>query len=520
MRKPELESLLEDPGRFITAVEVEPGRGLQTPKSAVEATRRALEFAALDCVDLICATDNAGGHPQLRPEALARQVADTGQEVSITVSCKDVNRNGLESRLWEAANAGYRNLIAVSGDYPAAGATGGPKPVFDLDSVGLLDMVRKMNDEAGTRFFPGAVVNPFKWTEGEAVPQYHKLALKVRNGARFVITQIGFDTRKADELLCYSRLNGINVPFMGSVFLLSLPAAKAFRRGAIPGVTISDELFERAEREGASADRGRAFFLELAARQVALLRGLGYRGTYLSGVNSVDRLTGILEKATSYNTGDRAAFASDFPRRRRGFYYFELDPATGLNSDQASPRNRRSKAVPFSYRLGRLAHRRVFDPQSRGFKTGRTLYSKLETSDGSILRGLHGVEFAAKALLYGCRDCGDCSLYETALLCPESQCAKNQRNGPCGGSRNGRCEISDRHCIWVRAYYRFKSYGEDARMLDRAPVIKDGRLQGTSAWANTFMGRDHYHAVPADESTRPSARPGAELSASTATGKT
>jgi hypothetical protein len=51
-----------------------------------------------------------------------------------------------------------------------------------------------------------------------------------------------------------------------------------------------------------------------------------------------------------------------------------------------------------------------------------------------MARALHGIEQALKVLQFDCKDCGDCSLPEIAYLCPESQCAKNQRNGPCGGS--------------------------------------------------------------------------------------
>mgnify|MGYP001096334471 CR=1 FL=1 len=62
----------------------------------------------------------------------------------------------------------------------------------------------------------------------------------------------------------------------------------------------------------------------------------------------------------------------------------------------------------------------------------------------------------AKVPLFGCRDCGDCSLPEIAYVCPESQCAKNQRNGPCGGTREGLCEVYDTECIWSQAYERLK----------------------------------------------------------------
>ena len=105
---------------------------------------------------------------------------------------------------------------------------------------------------------------------------------------------------------------------------------------------------------------------------------------------------------------------------------------------------------------------------------------------------LHTAEHTLKIAAFDCRDCGDCSLPDIAYLCPESQCVKNQRNGPCGGTRQGKCEIGDKDCIWARAYDRLKAYGEEEQMLGDAAVIKDAALQGTSAWANAFLQRDHH----------------------------
>ena len=104
---------------------------------------------------------------------------------------------------------------------------------------------------------------------------------------------------------------------------------------------------------------------------------------------------------------------------------------------------------------------------------------------------LHSLEFAGKAWAYGCKDCGDCSLPDCAYLCPRQSCSKCGRNGPCGGSFDGRCEMGDKDCIWTRAYDRLKYYGEAEHMLDGDALFVDGRLENTSAWANTFLGRDH-----------------------------
>jgi methylenetetrahydrofolate reductase (NADPH) len=138
-----------------------------------------------------------------------------------------------------------------------------------------------------------------------------------------------------------------------------------------------------------------------------------------------------------------------------------------------------------------LAHCAVFDPEAPLFDVARRFYSAVESASPRTRKILHVAEHVSKLPLYNCKDCGDCSLPEIAYLCPESQCAKNQRNGPCGGSHDGICEVAERECIWARAYERLKPYGEETSMLDGPAVFNDYALRGTSAWANTFLGRDH-----------------------------
>jgi methylenetetrahydrofolate reductase (NADH) len=147
--------------------------------------------------------------------------------------------------------------------------------------------------------------------------------------------------------------------------------------------------------------------------------------------------------------------------------------------------------VPLKYRFSRRLHNGVFASDAPLFSAGRTFYRRLESGPRALRKAAHGLEQAAKVPLFGCKDCGDCSLPEIAYVCPESQCAKNQRNGPCGGTRDGICEVYDTECIWSDAYERLKAYGEEESMLDGPVVVKDNALAGTSAWANTFLGRDH-----------------------------
>jgi methylenetetrahydrofolate reductase (NADPH) len=275
--------------------------------------------------------------------------------------------------------------------------------------------------------------------------------------------------------------------------------ARAFRAQRIPGVVISDELAAVCERHEASSDKGRAFFLELAARQIAIYRGLGYRGAYLGGVHTVAEIDHILELERSYAPEDWRQFARDIRYSRPGeFFAFAEDPASGLADPAhlhpayvASLEQRPATAnVTYSYRFAKVVHGLMFTEHRGLWDLGsRLCRGAKDPMQGPPL--MHAVEHAGKSLMFGCKDCGDCSLPDIAFLCPESACAKNQRNGPCGGTRDGKCEVADFECIWSRAYDRLKYEGREMDLLAHAPVIQDQRLRGTSSWANTWLGRDH-----------------------------
>ncbi len=138
----------------------------------------------------------------------------------------------------------------------------------------------------------------------------------------------------------------------------------------------------------------------------------------------------------------------------------------------------------------------MFEPEAPLFPAGRAFYRAVEKAP-PLRRVAHAAEQAVKVPLFGCRDCGDCSLPDIAYVCPESQCAKNQRNGPCGGTREGLCEVYDTECIWSQAYERLKAYGEEEIDARRRGDRQGQRARPrTSAWANTFLGRDHHAETP------------------------
>jgi len=507
---PTFRERLAEPDSFVVAAELVTSRGLITAEAGRGVLDVAHELAADPRVDVLSITDNPGGHAMLAPDTLGAELVSRGQEVIIHLACKDWNRNALESRGWTLSSAGFHNVLALSGDYPASGESGLAAPVFDVDSVGLLSLYAAMNEGLpdarrpgerldGTDFFLGCVVTNHKRHEREVMPQYFKLRKKAEAGARFVINQIGWNVRKDDELLRWIRREGLPVRALANVYLLSRGAARAFHQGKIPGVVVSDELLALVERYTAGADKGRSFFVELAAEHLAVARGLGFAGVYVGGHMPAATFGAILDRAASFAADDWRGFAGDlsfgFPDE---FYLLEPDPETGLSSDRVNPayleskqRRRTDLRVPLSYRLSRRMHDAVFAPGAPLFPAGRALYGAVERGPRPVGKALHVLEQAAKVPLFHCRDCGDCSLPDIAYVCPESMCAKNQRNGPCGGTRDGLCEVYDTECIWSQAYERLKAYGEEESMLDGPVVVRNNALARTSAWANTFLGRDH-----------------------------
>ncbi|MCC6222055.1 MAG: methylenetetrahydrofolate reductase C-terminal domain-containing protein [Thermoleophilia bacterium] len=500
-----LRELLADRDRFVIAAELVTSRGLITAEAGRRVLGLARDLAAHPRIDVVSITDNPGGNPMLAPDTVASELAGLGQEAIVHVSCKDLNRSALQSRGWKLASEGLRNVLCLTGDYPIAGYRGQARPVFDIDSVGLLRLYTELNAELADeeRLCLGAVVTNHKRHEREVVPQYLKLRRKLEHGAEFVINQVGYHARKDDELLRWLARAGLDVPVLANVFVLSPGAARVFHSGRIPGVVVTDELLAVCGRYANAADKGRPFFRELAAKQVAIARGLGFRGAYIGGHLAIEDYDSILALADSFAPGDWRAFARElqYPYPDE-FHFFERDEETGLASDRVdaayleslAPARRRRLRLRVSplYKLNRRVHDLAFEPGAPLAGPGRAFYGAVERGPRPVGRALHGAEYLTKQALFSCRDCGDCSLPEIAYLCPESQCVKNQRNGPCGGTRQGLCEIGEKECIWARAYERLKAYGKEETMLDGPAVLKDGSLQGTSAWANTFLGRDHH----------------------------
>ncbi len=487
-------------GGFLFTFELVPARASRG-RAIDQILGFAREAAADNLLTALSITDNAGGHPALFPSTLGQEIRRMGLETIIHFSCKDRNRNTMESLLLELDRAGLRNLLVLTGDYPRAGYFGNAKPVFDLDSVHALDFIGRMNRGEGrehpSNFFPGCVVSPFKGLEAELVQQYAKLKKKLAAGARFVITQMGYDARKFHELRLFMEQEGLQVPLLGTVLMPHVKLARILYRGVVPGCVMPARLLERYEAEYAKGEEaGHRFRLHQGAKLMAILMGLGYQGAHISGPGlSYGDVARVVRLARELAPRYRSLIPEFlFPEEWQWWLFREGEG--GLNSPERTPLTPgRTAGLGGLLHLGasRLVHWLAFEP-------GRGLHPVLSrmaprVGRGRLERAITCFEYWAKGQLYDCRHCGDCTLGHFAFLCPQSQCAKFLLNGPCGGSRDGWCEVwpGRRRCFYVRIYGRLRQTEREEFLAQLLPP-RNWRLYDTASWLNFYLGRDHRSA--------------------------
>ncbi len=501
-----LQNTLNSPG-FKIGVELVSTRGTTAQEKAKKLVDFGERLCEQDEIDWISITDNAGGHPAIFPSVIGKSLLSKGKKIIIHMTCKDHNRNGLESKAWELSSEGFSNVLAITGDYPASGVAGTPKPVFDIDSIGLLHSLSQFNKglEIGnkkksyldkTNFYLGAVVSNFKKNENELIPQYLKLLKKVKMGASFIINQVGFDAAKMSELIRFQHYKKLeHIHMIGNVFVLSGFTVNLFHKHKIPGIVLTDALYEKCQAALKSSDKGKGFFLELAAKMLAIYKGLGYKGGYIGGVHTIDDYKTIMNIFNAYGDDDWKQFVLEMQYAQQDeFFLFDKEGSTGLTTDKLNAslfkKGKKTKHVNLNYTVSKRFHKLLFTKGKGLYNTGKNICEK-SNSNLNAPKWLYKLEQLGKKTMFDCKDCGDCSLQEIAYLCPESQCAKNQRNGPCGGTLNTKCEVKDIDCIWARAYDRVKYEGDIWQLLDHVPTIQDHALDGTSSWGNFWLEKDH-----------------------------
>ena len=431
-------------------------------------------------------SDRPAYHQGFSTSKLAEEILASGGEPIVSLALTYNDRNTAIHKLQGYYRAGVRQFLFVSGDYPAQINKKTEKPVFDIDSVQLLMLLSGL-EESGS-IAKGCVVSAFKTFESEQVWQYEKLKRKISVGADFIVTQLGYDMRKFDELIQFCALYKISAPLVANISITDMQTARLIQARDIPGVKMPGPLLSILHKE-ASDNQGA---IGRAAKTLAVIKGLGYHGTLIGNHSSdYSEVKKVLDKTETLKS-DWQIFLEqlDFSGSESSFYYFQKGPKNGSSSKPApvALKHFPTPTYSFSYFVDWL----VYVPQGPLFKlTGRFCHF---CNPRKFWYGfLWLLEYLSKRPLYGCKMCGDCTLYACGFLCYQSGCPKKMLNGPCGGSIEGYCEVfpEQKRCYWARVYHNMKGVRQHVTFTSPPIPARDTSLDRTSSWINFFLGRDH-----------------------------
>mgnify|MGYP000881357684 CR=1 FL=1 len=436
-----------------------------------------------------------------------------GLDVMPHVTCKDMNADAIVSSLMTLRKMGIENVLALTGDKPVKAAG-----VFEVESLNLLRLIQKINHDAllaakpqslgqVRRFFAGAAVSPFKYTEPSQMQQYYKMEKKLACGAEFLITQVGWDWRKSLELFRYlqeiSNLRSQiserpgspssdagSIPVIGNVYLLSTltPAPRLMHDGKLPGCFVSDELLAKVQSERVDDH------IERAAQQVAMYKAMGAAGVDLGGVPTFEIFSKILQRAAQIGTAwEQYKDNLSWPAKDPFYLYDESGARVPLITPYAT----------FGKRFFDFAHWAMLDPKHFGFHAFKKTLSVLgaDAGEGAIYKLFNATEKGFKYLAFDCEECGDCFLPENFGLCTLGGCQKGVDNAPCGdATADGHCgNDATRLCAAERIYEAAASEkgegtaeGAGRRRL-RTTINKprNPALRHSSSIINYLFAKDH-----------------------------
>ena len=260
-------------GEFVTTVEVLPPKGCN-PWKTLDAIR-LLKDAGVDGVNI-----PDGPRAQTRMGAMATALMvqrEIGMEAVLHYCCRDRNLLGMMSDLLGAAAMGLRNLLLITGDPPKMGPYPDATAVFDIDAIGLTNMVNKLNHglDIGnnpigepTAFSIGVGVNPGAVNMDEELKRFE---WKIEAGAEYAITQPVFDTDQLRDFL--KRIEHCRIPIVAGIWPLVSFRNAEFLHNEVPGVHVTPEIMERMRAASAvSKEAGRDEGLKIARESLVEVR--------------------------------------------------------------------------------------------------------------------------------------------------------------------------------------------------------------------------------------------------------
>jgi methylenetetrahydrofolate reductase (NADPH) len=284
---------LFEAGKFVVTAEVGPLKGTDVTEigEVAEVLRSRVNGTNV--------TDQQSSVMRLGSLAVCHLLKEKGLDPIFQLTCRDRNRLALQSDLLSAHVLGIENVLSITGDLPVLGDHPQAKPVYDLDAVHLLEVIKKLNEgydmagnelEGKTNFFPGAVVNPGSNTRAGFELQIIKMEKKINAGARFFQTQAIYEPEAFARFM--KRVKGFKVPVLAGIIPLKSVGMARFMNKNVAGVFVPEELINKM----AAAEDKTQMGLDIAADLIKELKDM-CQGVHIMAIGWEKKVPAILDAA-------------------------------------------------------------------------------------------------------------------------------------------------------------------------------------------------------------------------------
>jgi methylenetetrahydrofolate reductase (NADPH) len=339
-----------------------------------------------------------------------------------------------------SVRTGIKNIIPVTGEYYTEERVKDVKSIKFFESVRALSILKEHFLDMS--IFPGATINPFKYTPIDLYPQYFNLMKKIKLGANYIFTQTGWDLLKFQELRWYLEKRNLYVPTIAKFYFLKPDYIEEVISGSIPGVRISPDFLATLRKE---ARFGLTQFMSAQWRKLQLMLGgvkfMGYSGVMIAGLESSTEVNvaqlKIKEAFKEFSSFEdwKIAYAEYLARAEMApypyrFYMYSnlFEEAYADNAKEAFIKvpdcNRKEK---IQYLLSKCLWKRKTEPGKKPY---------------------------LRSLIYKCSSCREskCTLQTQFYNCYK-KCPKNMVNGPCGDTNaDGSCDMTEEECIFGKIF--------------------------------------------------------------------
>lgn len=432
------------------------------------------EFARYPAVMTLA--DRVHSDHDVIPLAASEQYPDSVDKV-LHFAGKGRDIQDIELFLQQAKAAKINNLLLLTGDKLKEHCDGkdGAERSRYLESVNAVMATKQFGG-----FCIGVAFNPFKYVEAERDAQYLKLHKKLKAGADFIITQLGYNMDALKQAKIFLNHHQYTQKILACVMPLSLARANFMVKHQVAGIVITPHMLQVLTDEKQTGLNERVYLR--CALQMLMCKHLGFAGIHLSACHKPEEqmlLESYIEQYRHLTLDELESLWNSLWQVKTGK---EFVPELPYYSCQPT------SSQIIKYQQLHFMHEVLFESKiAKG--VGRFIFRAAWWENTPAAKALLKTEYISKHGVVGCESCGQCRLGDTLYICPET-CPKGLANGPCGGTTLDRCEFGDRECIHsVKARL--------AKAVEQTEVLKEKliptvpiEVRGTSSWKNWYLATE------------------------------